>query len=326
MKVLCSPNAYKGTLTALEAAKAMARGVKRAGGRPVLLPVADGGDGTAAVLGGRPVQMTATGPYGERLRVEYRRKGREAIVEVAQVGLARTGRREPAIATSVGVAEMIRHAAERGAGRIVVALGGSASIDAGAGLLAGLSELAKRPRMVAACDVSTRFMDAPRRFGPQKGATPADVRDLEKYFRGIVRIPGGRRAARLPGSGAAGGIGWALALLGAELRPGAAFVLDALRFDDALRQCDFVLTGEGKWDATTREGKAPGEVMRRARRAGVPCVALCGSVRERAQGVVAIARSARAGMRDPARLLEEAAFRETHSRLRSGPGSGKVKR
>ena len=306
MKVLCAPNAFKGTLTALEAAKAMARGVRRAGGCPILLPVADGGDGTAAILGGNRVRMIASGPYGERLRVEYRRKGRRAVVEVAQVGLARTNRREPALATSLGVAEMIVHAAKRGAREVIVALGGSASVDAGAGLLAGLSKLTMRPRLVAACDVSTRFLDAPRRFGPQKGATRAEVADLERYFRGIVMIPGGRRAARLPGSGAAGGIGWALALLGADLRPGAAFVLDALHFDDALRHCDFVLTGEGKWDTTTREGKAPWEVMRRARRAGVPCIALCGVVEGRPRGVRAIAASGRTGSSQAARRLEDA--------------------
>lgn len=325
--VLCAPNAFKGTLTALEAARAMARGVRRAGGTPVLLPVADGGDGTAAVLGGRRVRMTATGPYGERLRVEYRRKGADAIVEVAQVGLARTKKRDPVSARSDGVGEMIAHAAAGGAHRILVALGGSATVDAGTGAVARLAARPALPDLVALCDVATRFLDAPRRFGPQKGASPSDVRALSREFQTLARIPGGASAARRPGSGAAGGIGWALALLGAELRPGADFVLHALRFDDALRQSDLVLTGEGKWDATTREGKAPWAVMRAARKAGVPCVALCGRVVTSSPGVVAIAKSAKEGMRRAARMLEEAAFRISGDWSPGGAArSGKVKR
>lgn len=314
--VLCAPNAFKGTLTAEEAARAMARGVRRAGGRPVLLPVADGGDGTAAVLGGRRVRMTATGPYGERLRVEYRRRGAEAVVEVAQVGLARTKGRDPRRATSLGVAEMIAHAAARGARRVLVALGGSATVDAGLPLLA----LDRPPALVGLCDVRTRFLEAPRRFGPQKGATPADVRALEGAFRRLARAD--RRAARLAGSGAAGGIGWAIAARGGELVAGAEYVLDALRFDDALRQSGLVLTGEGAWDATTAAGKAPWAVMRRARRAGVPCLALCGRVAGASTGVRAIAPSAAEAMRRPARWLEDASFRAVRaSRPPASPAS-----
>jgi glycerate 2-kinase len=326
IRVLCAPNAFKGTLTALEAAQAMARGVRRAGGRPVLLPVADGGDGTAAVLGGRRVRMVATGPYGERLRVEYRRRGSDAIVEVAQVGLARTKRRKPLMATSLGVAEMILHASRHGARRILVALGGSATVDAGVPLLGELFAMPRMPKLVGICDVGTRFVQAPRLFGPQKGASPGEVRALERKFRGLAReFPGGPLAAIIPGSGAAGGIGWAILLLGGNLFPGAAFVLDTIRFYDALRHCGLVLTGEGKWDATSNEGKAPFEVMRRAKRAGIPCLALCGAVAGRATGVIAIGKSAAVGMRRAPTLLEEAAYRETYSRLSARPGSCKVK-
>ncbi len=325
--VLCAPNAFKGTLTALEAALAMARGARRAGARPVLLPVADGGDGTAAVLGGKRVRMTATGPYGERLRVEYRRKGSDAIVEVAQVGLARTTKRDPVSARSDGVGEMILHAAAGGARRVIVALGGSATVDAGVWAVARLAALPALPELVALCDVGTRFVDAPRRFGAQKGASPGDIRELEREFRELARIPGGRRAANRRGSGAAGGLGWALALLGARLLPGADFVLDAVRFDDALRQSDLVLTGEGKWDATTSDGKAPWAVMRAARWAGVPCAALCGRVDRPSRGVIAIANSAKEGMRRAARLLEETALRVSGEWRPGGTArSGKVKR
>ncbi|MEK7467127.1 MAG: glycerate kinase [Planctomycetota bacterium] len=327
MRVLCAPNAFKGTLTALQAANAMARGVRRAGATPVLLPVADGGDGTAAVLGGKRVRMVATGPHGERMRVEYRRKGRDAIVEVAQVGLARTKRRDPLNATSLGVAEMIGHAARHGARRVLVALGGSATVDAGLAILGKISALSRPPKFIGLCDVQTRFLDAPRVFAPQKGATPEQTRWLTREFLRLSQaMAGGRRAARVPGSGAAGGIGWAMVLLGGELRLGGEFVLEALRLDDALRQTSLVLTGEGRWDSTTREGKAPWAVMRHARRAGVPCVALCGQVIIRTPGVVAVARSAKEGMRRAAPLLEEAAYRVTHSRLSAGSRSCKVTR
>lgn len=319
----------------------MAKGVRRAGGTPVLMPIADGGDGTAAVLGGREMRARIVGPYGERLLVRWRmRPGLAAVVEVAQAGLARTRKRAPLRARSDGVGQMILAAARAGARRVLVALGGSATVDAGTGMLRALgfwfadrngerweragppeapagietTELRKSLRalpIVGCCDVLSRFLDAPRLYGPQKGASAKDVAELTRRFRLLARLAPPAHA-RLPGSGAAGGLGWALsAHLGARLRPGAQLVLEEIGFDRALRSADLVLTGEGSWDRTTREGKAPWEAMRRARAAGVPCVALCGVVAGRHRGVRAIARSEAEGMRRAASLLERAAYQET---------------
>ena len=333
MRVLCAPNAFKGSLTAHEAARAIARGARRAGASTVVFPVADGGDGTATVLGGARVKLVVTGPYGERLPVEYRmRAGGEAVVEVAQVGLARTKLRDPMRARSDGVGEMIRDAIVRNARRVVLAVGGSATVDGGAGMVRALGGMwyvkGMRPwtrggppdqpvafeapdlrgcEVVAACDVGTRLDEAAGLFGPQKGATPDEVRELARRLEQMAGF-GPRRAARLSGSGAAGGIGWAVAAqLGGRLQPGAAMVLEALGFDRALRLCDLVLTGEGRWDRTTSEGKAPWAVVRAARRAGIPAVALCGQVIGKSRVARAIAASSEEGLSKAAQLLEDAA-------------------
>ncbi|MBI2920655.1 MAG: glycerate kinase [Planctomycetes bacterium] len=337
MLVLCAPNAFKGTLTAVEAAEAMARGARRAGARAVEFPVADGGDGTAAVLGGRPVRLSATGPFGERLRVEYRmRAGGEAVIDVAQVGLARTRGRDPLRARSDGLGEMMADALRRGARRLVVALGGSATVDGGAGMAralgvrfldrrgrpwtsggppenpaavdaCGLDPRWRDVRIDAACDVRTPFGDCARVFGPQKGASPADVAELSKRLRRMAAIAD-PEIARRPGSGAAGGIGWALAaLFGARLRPGAKFVLAATGFRKALAKADLVLTGEGKWDATTRQGKAPWAVVAAAEHRGVPVVALCGVVEGHSRVARELGGSRGGGMKAESRRLEKAA-------------------
>jgi glycerate kinase len=175
----------------------------------------------------------------------------------------------------------------------------------------GLRESLRAFPFVGCCDVLSRFLDAPRLYGPQKGASANEVAELTRRLRRLARFAP-PEDARLPGSGAAGGLGWALAaFLDARLVPGAKLVLDEIGFDRELRSADLLLTGEGKWDRTTREGKAPWEAMRRARRAGVPCAALCGRVEGRARGVRAIARSAAEGMRRAAALLEKAACEET---------------
>ena len=154
---------------------------------------------------------------------------------------------------------------------MVVAVGGTATMDGGAGLLEVLNRLPGPTRVL--CDVSTRLYDAPRLYGPQKGATPEQVAELEA---GLREMPELASYAGLPGSGAAGGLGAALASLGAELMPGAGTVLQLLGFDPA--PYDLVVTGEGTVDATTWEGKAPSAVARRCREAGVRCVVFGGRV------------------------------------------------
>jgi glycerate kinase len=188
-----------------------------------------------------------------------------AVVEAAQAIPFDPERLEVRSASSRGLGELI--AQVRDASALVVGLGGTANMDAGAGLLELLDGLTLPTRV--ACDVQTRLADAPRLFGPQKGATPEDVAELERAF---ARHPQGE----IDGSGAAGGLGAALASLGAELASGAELVLDLVGFDP--RGYELVVTGEGTVDETTFEGKAPAVVRRRSRAAGVRCVLFGGRV------------------------------------------------
>jgi glycerate 2-kinase len=203
--------------------------------------------------------------FGHERRAEWLLASGTAVVEAAQAIPLDPCRLEVRSASSRGLGELIANV--RDARALVVGLGGTANMDAGAGLLEVLDEL-PLPTTVA-CDVQTTLVDAPRLFGPQKGATPDDVAELERAF---ARHPQGDVA----GSGAAGGLGAALASLGAELVPGAELVLDLVGFDP--RGYDLVVTGEGTVDATTFEGKAPAVVQRRSRAAGVRCVLFGGRV------------------------------------------------
>lgn len=173
--------------------------------------------------------------------------------------------------------------------QLLVCLGGTANVDGGAGLLAVLDELPAPTRV--ACDVDVPLVDAARVFAAQKGASTEDAATLEAR---ISAMQGLAPYAELAGAGAAGGLGAALASLGAELVPGAAFVLDLIGFDVA--PYDLVITGEGTVDRTTTRGKAPGEVVRRCVAAGVRCVVFGGRVNESIDGVETVALSG-----DPAR-------------------------
>ena len=189
-----------------------------------------------------------------------------AVVEAAQAIPLDPARLDCRAASSRGLGELIGQV--DGASALIVGLGGTANMDAGAGLLDVLGELPLPTRV--ACDVQTTLAEAPGLFGPQKGATPADVAELERAFAGHTH-------GRIAGSGAAGGLGAALASLGAELVPGAELVLDLIGFDPS--GYDLVVTGEGTVDQTTFEGKAPAVVQRRSRAAGVRCVLFGGRVR-----------------------------------------------
>ena len=169
---------------------------------------------------------------------------------------------------------------------LYVGLGGVATVDGGAGLREVVDRLPVAT--TALCDVRTTLGDAPRVFGPQKGASPEAVLELERRLgeRGELRP-----YAALPGSGAAGGLGAALAALGAELRAGAPEVLELLTFDDAASGCDLVVTGEGQVDETTSAGKAPGEVVRRSAAAGIRCVVFGGRVLAEVEGAETISLS-----------------------------------
>ncbi len=216
------------------------------------------------------------------------------------------GERDPLRASSRGLGELVAAALEDDVSSLVVALGGSATVDGGAGLLEVVDELPV-PTLVL-CDVRTKLTDAARLFGPQKGASPADVAVLEARLAAIEEL---QPYAALPGSGAAGGLGAALAARGGKLVEGAAAVLDLVGFDARLAGCDLVVTGEGAVDATTQEGKAPGEVASRASAAGVRCIVFGGRVLVDVEGAETVALSG-----DPARA--EADLVELGRRLASG--------
>ncbi|MBI4348944.1 MAG: glycerate kinase [Elusimicrobia bacterium] len=333
-RVLVAPNAFKGTLSARDAARAMARGVRRAlpSARVDEMPVSDGGDGLAEVLlsrlGGRRVVRVVTGPLGRPKRAAYAllHGGREAVIEMAQAsGIAGLKRHEldPVGATSRGVGELIADALRQGARRILVGMGGSASSDGGAGMaqalgarlldargrelpagagalarlerveLGALPRLLRGARVVAVSDVRNPLLGpsgSARVYGPQKGATPREVERLESALARYARVLArdlGRRVERLPGAGAAGGLGAGLAaFLGARLVGGADFVLARLDARARAAKSDLVLTGEGRLDEQSFFGKAPVAVARLARSEGVPVRFLCGQVAASASGLL----------------------------------------
>lgn len=321
MKVVLAPDSFGGTLSPREAAAAIAVGWRLA--RPddelVSVPLADGGEGLLDVVA-RPedtwLTTEACGPLGHPVDAGLvLRADGTAVIETALVcglGLVAQPRRDPLLATSYGVGELLDAARDAGCERILVGLGGSATVDGGAGALTGLGfrltvadggglKVGGRDlhRVTAAArgwarddwdtvevtllaDVSTVLADAPRRFGPQKGATPEAVELLERGLAAWADIAerdlaDGRVHRRLPGTGAAGGLGFGLAAgLGARIVPGAAAVADLVDLDGALAGADLVVTGEGRLDATTAEGKVVTEVLARASAASVAVVAVVG--------------------------------------------------
>lgn len=274
MRALACPASLKGVLTAVEAAAALAEGMRAGGAEADELPVADGGEGTAEVLelarGGEWREADVVDAFGAPRRARWLALPEgTAVVEAAAAVPLDPRRLDPLAASTRGFGLLVAAALEGGAAELLLALGGTATMDAGAGFLEVVRELPVRARV--ACDVTATLPEAPRLFGPQKGAGPAEVAGLERAFAAREDLVA---VSNLLGAGAAGGLGAALASLGAELVPGASLVLDAVRFDAS--GYELVVTGEGRVDATTRLGKAPGEVVRRS--LGVRCVVFGGVV------------------------------------------------
>ncbi len=303
MRALLSPASLKGVLPATSAAAALARGIRTGGGKAEELPVADGGEGTAEVferaLGGEWRAAEVPDPLGRPVvsRWLVLPDGRAVVEAASAVGLPLLApeERDPLRSSSRGLGELLLAAFARDPVSVVIALGGTATVDGGAGLREVVSELPVP--CVALADVTTTFGNAARVFGPQKGASPDDVAILEQRLSVLEEL---RPFADLPGSGAAGGLGAAFAALGAGLVPGAPTVLELIGFDERLAGVDLVVTGEGAVDATTVEGKAPGEVARRAVAAGVRCVVFGGRVQERLPGAEMVELSG-----DPSRAEDD---------------------
>lgn len=346
MKIVIAPDSFKESLSAMEVAQEIEAGFREIfpEAEYCTIPVADGGEGTVQAMidatGGSLQALEVIGPLGNPVRAAYGFTASKgiAVIEMAAASgleLVPPSQRNPLTTTSYGTGELIRAALASGARRIVIGIGGSATNDAGAGMLQALGvrlldangkdlgsggkELARLehldisgldPRIAAcridvACDVSNPLVGpqgASATFGPQKGATPAMIQELDaclQRFADVVRQDLGQEVATVPGAGAAGGMGAALlGVLGGHLRPGSEVVTDAVGLDERLADADLVITGEGRIDGQTIFGKTPIGVARVAARHGIPVIGLGGCLAPdanavHAQGIAAIFSSVR---------------------------------
>ncbi|NMY89921.1 glycerate kinase [Pseudomonas oryzihabitans] len=328
MKIVIAPDSFKESLSAAGVASALARGLRQALPTAEILecPLGDGGEGTLdavlAATGGEVREVRVTGPLGEPVtaRWGWLAEQRTAFVEMASASgleLVPKARRDVRVATSHGTGELLRAALDAGAERLVLAIGGSATNDSGAGVLqalgvrlldgqgqalapggAALASLASldltdlHPRLAAVEVVIAADVDNPlcgpqgasQIFGPQKGASPEQVRELDAalaHFATVTAATLGRDVSEQPGAGAAGGVGFAaLAFLQATFRPGIEVVAELVGLEEALQDADLAVTGEGRLDGQTLRGKTPAGVLRLAQRHGVPVVAVAGSLGE----------------------------------------------
>ncbi|MCW8130280.1 MAG: glycerate kinase [Planctomycetota bacterium] len=321
---------FKGTLSSLQAGRAVAKGLRALGIASDVVALADGGEGLVealarAVPGAKLYSARCRGPLGEKRSARWAllpkgpgRRVPTAVLEMAAssgLPLVPEARRDPLVTTTWGVGDQIRAALDRGAGAILLGIGGSATNDAGAGMaqalgarlldvqghelppgggalralakidLAGIDRRLRKVAVTVACDVENPLCGprgASAVYGPQKGATPAKVKLLDAAlarFARVVRRDLRKQVRNVPGAGAAGGLGaGSLAFLNARLTPGIELVLEAVGFDARIRGATFAVTGEGKLDRQTLMGKAPAGVARRARASGVPCVAVGGGI------------------------------------------------
>ncbi len=296
--VVC-PDKFRGTLRADEVASAMAAGVRRAGFDEIVeMPLADGGEGTLDTLlaarGGSRRTTRVTGPLGEPVDAHWGvLTGGTAIVEMAQAsGLALVGgRNDPLRASTRGTGELIAAVRAQGFGRVIIAVGGSATTDGGLAALEVLGWNLSGMKVTVACDVETSFVDAARVFAPQKGASAAQVALLTRRLEMLAdryRSRTGVDVTRLTGAGAAGGLAGGLAAIGAELMPGFEVVAEAVGLEAALEGADFAITGEGRLDASSLAGKVVGGVLAWADDLDVDRVAIVtGQVTDEARAALA---------------------------------------
>lgn len=283
--VVVAPDSFKGTFSAQLVAGAISAGLEEVGASALILPMSDGGEGSDEILGrasGGVQKMTdATRPDGTRQPSSWWQlpDGTAVVAAAAASGLTLVRLPNRVLtATSRGTGELIVEAARAGARKVIVGVGGTATVDGGWGAAAVVRESGLRPRITALCDVETPWEEAPATFGPQKGASPADVAILESRLDALAdRAP--RDPRGLARTGAGGGLAGGLwAWCEAELLAGGQYIANRLGLDQALGRADLVITGEGRLDAGTSHGKLPSLVAERARNAAVPCVAVVGSI------------------------------------------------
>lgn len=325
MKIIVASDAFKGSLSSSEVAQAAARGIHAVYPQCeiIALPVADGGEGTidalVDVLQGERITTTVSDPLGRPITAHYGIAGTKAIIEMAAASgltLLRQEERNPWLTSTYGTGEMIMNALRKGCRRFLIGIGGSATNDAGIGMLQALGfrfyddqgkeitdcrggrlqdiahiddchvpALVRQAHFTIACDVDTPFCGkegAAPIFAPQKGADPDMVVRLDAGMASFAQVLFQQYAidiTSLPGAGAAGGMGGTLhAVLGASLQRGIDTVLDAINFDQTIRGADLIITGEGKIDHQTAKGKTAAGILARAKRQGIPVVAIGGRV------------------------------------------------
>jgi glycerate kinase len=289
VRVLAAADKFKGTASAAQICAAIGHACWALNIDCTEIPMADGGEGTLDVLGGPNRTTLVTGPLGQPVKAAWRLHRGVAVIEMARAsGLTLAGgpaKNDPLNATTQGVGELIDTALNAGAKKIIVCLGGSATTDGGLGALKAIGTPARLLAVdfLVACDVDTLFTDAAKVFAPQKGATPAQVGMLtgrleqlaQRYERDY-----GINVARIPGSGAAGGLAGGLAALGAKLIPGFDIVAEENGFDEAVKEHDIVITGEGLLDDTSFDGKVVGSVFDYAQDAKKRTIAIVGDIDE----------------------------------------------
>lgn len=354
MKVVIAPQEFKGSISALEAARAMEKGVKRVvpNIETVLVPVADGGDGTLQTLvetsGGKLHKISVTGPLGSEVESLWGAMGdgRTAVIEMARtsgLALISQDKLDCLTATTYGLGEAIKASLESGFRSFIIGIGGSATNDGGAGMaqalgirlldsegynlpfggaalanldhitMDGLDRRALTSEFLVACDVTNPLTGpegASAVYGPQKGATPEMVKQLDAalaHFAKIVRRDIGIDVEHIPGGGAAGGLGAGMvAFLSATMRPGVDIVLETVGLKDQLVGADLVITGEGQTDFQTIYKKAPIGVAEMAKKSDIPVIAISGSLGERFQVVHDHGIDAAAAITTAPMTLEEA--------------------
>lgn len=354
MNILVASDKFKGSLTARQACDCIRRGLKKAfpGARVTTAPMADGGDGTLDVLvaatRGTCISRRVTGPLGNKVMARYGTLGhsRTALVEMAQASglmLVPAGRMNPLTATTYGTGELIRDALDRGYREIILAIGGSATVDGGMGMaqalgvrfldsrgkplgrggsrlsrvrkidVSGMHKRIKDAQFVIAADANNPLLGpngAARMYGPQKGATPAMVRELERgmaNYAAVIQSQFGMDIRALRGAGAAGGLGAGLAVFcGARMTSGARLVMERLRLEARVKRSDLVITGEGRIDRQTLYGKSVMGVIGLARKHRVPVVCFAGSVAPGAEALYGKGVIGLFGIMPPPETLEEA--------------------
>lgn len=278
--LVAAPDKFRGTATAADVAAAVAGAARAAGWTADEVPMSDGGEGLLLALDGERRTTMVTGPLGARVEAEWRMLGQgndeplTAVVEMSRAAgralLPRPRRDDPVRAGTAGVGQLLLAARDAGAHRIVIGCGGSATTDGGLGAFEAVGSRAALAgiELVVACDVTTRFLDAAAVFGPQKGATPAQVAELGRRLAAVAaryRTETGVDVTGIPGGGAAGGLAGGLAALGARIEPGFDFVAGLVGLAGRLEHADLAVTGEGHVDPPSFHGKVPGGVLELAR-------------------------------------------------------------